>query len=870
MVPQPTPEPVDLTTIEGRLDSLEIESGSIRDDFNQFTSSFLLISSSINSQLEDLRSSLISCCPPTSTPNPTSTPQPTPPPTATQNPTPEPTASPLPTATPVPTATPQPTLNPTATAQPTPEPTSSPNPTPTSTIPQPTATPQPTSSTLYFVRKVVDTMNPWANEDGYDSLGQTVGLSETLQWVCDTVNGPFPGISSVVNNQGTVDSPHIWTSAPGNGYNVPQVGDVIYRDQSGSQYFEIGGFLVYTTPINNVGSYTWISVGANGTVVSVDQLDCDMVVPPTATPIDTATPVPTSTPNPTPTTTQTVTLNLNNSISLGQSTTGFTSMGDITTVNNAICDFIGDNSYQLNGQVYTLDTPTIGIGTTLRTLSGNGIPVNNILVENIQDGQYLAGDDYYFIQTDENGVVITYQQMGNCPTPQPTSTPIPTATPQTEFSTTINVRVLQSFTNTLSGLQFWMADLPQSVSVVQPYDPNLNWYQVGTFDDIDNCSQGGGLSNGITFTVTGGHTDFHYKAIHFRNSDGTVIHGLRYETTSGICNWNWTNMYTINVGVQTLNYDRTIDNYVKIYSNTSNVNVAPTATPQATPVPTATEVPTATPNPTATAEPTPEPTATEAPTATPNPTATEQPTPQPTATPQPTPDATPPPTATIQPTPNPTATELPTSTPNPTATPQPTPNPTATELPTSTPNPTATPQPTPEPTATVPPTATPNPTATQQPTSTPTPTVFYEPITLISSLNGSGFVVNGSTKGEAETFICNNPINNWQSNSVIRTSGDPNSPQTGDVLYEYETYPGAGYTPWINQTRLFLISGGDQNDLSSWRWLETGPDGELTVRELDPCPTSTPTITPNPTATPQPTPTATVDTANTIFVHIPN
>ena len=87
--PQPTPHPtqvpVDLSLIVGRLDKLEIESGSIRDEFNSFTSSYLIVSQSFNDRISTLEGYHI--------PEPTSTP------TATPNPTPTSTIAPTPTST---------------------------------------------------------------------------------------------------------------------------------------------------------------------------------------------------------------------------------------------------------------------------------------------------------------------------------------------------------------------------------------------------------------------------------------------------------------------------------------------------------------------------------------------------------------------------------------------------------------------------------------------------------------------------------------------------------------------------------------------------------------------------------------------------
>jgi len=56
---------------------------------------------------------------------------------------------------------------------------------------------------------------------------------------------------------------------------VPVVGDVIYRDQYGNDYFGAGGFIfqdiAYSTNTDS-RAFNWITVGANGVVTSVESL----------------------------------------------------------------------------------------------------------------------------------------------------------------------------------------------------------------------------------------------------------------------------------------------------------------------------------------------------------------------------------------------------------------------------------------------------------------------------------------------------------------------------------------------------------------------------------------------------------------------
>jgi len=55
---------------------------------------------------------------------------------------------------------------------------------------------------------------------------------------------------------------------------IPVVGDVIYRDQYGNDYFGAGGFIFQDAAFMNADSraFNWITVGANGAVTNVENL----------------------------------------------------------------------------------------------------------------------------------------------------------------------------------------------------------------------------------------------------------------------------------------------------------------------------------------------------------------------------------------------------------------------------------------------------------------------------------------------------------------------------------------------------------------------------------------------------------------------
>ena len=79
---------------------------------------------------------------------------------------------------------------------------------------------------------------------------------------------------------------HAWTTNLGWDAN-PVVGDVIYRDNTGSTYFGEGGFLFQDTAYVNTmslngSSFIWVTVGANGVVTDVESLSYMVAGDPTS------------------------------------------------------------------------------------------------------------------------------------------------------------------------------------------------------------------------------------------------------------------------------------------------------------------------------------------------------------------------------------------------------------------------------------------------------------------------------------------------------------------------------------------------------------------------------------------------------------
>jgi len=242
---------------------------------------------------------------------PTATPEPTIEPTATEVPptaTPEPTIEPTATATPEPTATevpPTATPEPTATATPEPTatevpPTATPEPTlePTATEVPPTATPEPTATPAPLVlqpqRKVIAGWNLMAGEPDEFINGL---LNKTEQEHRDFFcNAPY--IGSVAHQSGDEDRPYVLWTDQDDALTMPEVGNVFYADQQGTQYFENSGFLWWNsgTPTSEETNYYWVTIGSDGVAISVEQwTECSIEPTATPEPTATATPEPTAT-----------------------------------------------------------------------------------------------------------------------------------------------------------------------------------------------------------------------------------------------------------------------------------------------------------------------------------------------------------------------------------------------------------------------------------------------------------------------------------------------------------------------------------------------------------------------------------------------
>ena len=614
--PNPTQSPVDLSPIVGRLDKLEIESGSIRDEFNSFTSSYLIVSQSFNDRISTLEGYHI--------PEPTSTPTATPNPTPLPDPTPTSTvAPPSPTSTPEPDPTPYPTATPNAT----------PNPTPTST-PINYYLRTNYSSNMGSTRMYTDPNSPvtsfgesYGTTEG-ESLSTMVYLhlglgSDNLDYTV-TVNGnPYNNGDTIDGVDGPITISPAWDGIPG----------------SSNRIFGIYSYVF--NPINKVYN-----------------IDVTVVPLPTSTPVPTSTPNATPNPTPLPDPTPTSTVAPPSPTSTSTPETDYTQFDYfLTWRRNPVANGMTYDFTRLDGNTNDYFYSNEQIKCVYETFGNGGGNFWNIAVGDNSEGLISVGDNswnnvslfdhnvlssfnnttrsvwndandrmgngpQHYIITFVSGEVtnlVSFDSIGDvsgctpytdpAPTSTPNSTPNPTATvappsptstvAPTGDTTTVNISTLQDFTPSLTGLTLWYTEVSQSYSLTQnQYDDTLNWIEVGTYNPIADCSQGNGPSNPLSITVStpfDGITNFVYLITQYRDSNGTVIYGSRY---GSMCNWNWQQEYHLRFGLQRGISGNTVHNRQdSIYPDTLSI-VTPTSTPNATPNPTPTSTVAPTPNPT--------------------------------------------------------------------------------------------------------------------------------------------------------------------------------------------------------------------------------------------------------------------------------
>lgn len=107
----------------------------------------------------------------------------------------------------------------------------------------------------------------------------TSNLTATKACTLENLEAAFAGYPAVTstNWSDTTTNPHSYHAWTTNlGFNaIPVVGDVIYRDANGAQYFGEGGFLFQDTSYQSHAdgrAFIWVTVGANGVVTNVEPL----------------------------------------------------------------------------------------------------------------------------------------------------------------------------------------------------------------------------------------------------------------------------------------------------------------------------------------------------------------------------------------------------------------------------------------------------------------------------------------------------------------------------------------------------------------------------------------------------------------------
>ena len=325
----------DIINIEGRLDSIEVESGSIRSDFNSFTSSFLLISESFDQRISALEnpgstpSPTATPVPPTSTPVPTATVEPTPTPEPLQ-PTPTSTVEPTATVEPTPTATVEPTPTPEP-LQPTPTPTSTQGPSPTATV-EPTATPVPTPTPTVEptpTPTVEPTPTPTSTPEPpvLESISRISNLQVESGGIWDNGNNAtyyFNTDNNASTNLGDVtcyftqlilNNPNQYYASGNNSYKISgstmQVGSQMYKSNGDPEDYVFKSIIhdgnAFNDNFTHGNTITYYETDGNGVITYItNHTICSQSTPtPTATeviePTPTPTVEPTSTPVPSPT-----------------------------------------------------------------------------------------------------------------------------------------------------------------------------------------------------------------------------------------------------------------------------------------------------------------------------------------------------------------------------------------------------------------------------------------------------------------------------------------------------------------------------------------------------------------------------------------
>ena len=605
----------DITTIEGRLDKLEIESGSIRDEFNSFTSSYLIVSQSFNDRISTLEGYHI------------------PEPTATPNATPQPTPSSTP------NATPQPTPN--ATPQQTPEPDP-----PTST---PNATPNPTpiAPVNFTIRFQLDGGNSTYTLKDL-SIPQSFGNTHDHTITGYNHDGYETVTTNVVANSGY--------SFIGNNFELTYAinGSPITTPQWASQIFmatynsatDSWDLLIRVGSVGNQhlgyhfadliteGEVVVVTIAGNATLDSV----------PTSTPNATPNPTPTSTvappsPTSTPESTPSSTFNLSlerilkvatyfESNSLDGNVGGRFETNNQTVTFNEMTQWMCDNDGHLTGvlanqgneqypHIFIENGNTVEVGSTIYRDSSGTLFTDEGFCLYMTPGPLTAASGHTWVSVDALSQVTSVSQFScTSPTPTPTETvapPSPTSTPEPDPTPypTATPNATPNPTPTSTPINYYLrTNYSSNMGSTRMYtDPNS---PVTSFGESYGTTEGASLSTMVYLHLGLGSDNLDYTVTVNGNpyNNGDTIDGVDGPIT---ITPTWDGIPGSSNRIFGI-YSYVLNPINKVY----NIDVTVVPLPTSTPVPTST--PNATPNPTPLPDPTP--TSTVAP---PSPTSTSTP-----------------------------------------------------------------------------------------------------------------------------------------------------------------------------------------------------------------------------------------------------
>ena len=562
--PNPTQSPVDLSLIVGRLDKLEIESGSIRDEFNSFTSSYLIVSQSFNDRISTLEGYHI--------PEPTSTP------TATPNPTPTSTIAPTPNATPVPTVEPDPT-------------------------------PTPTTDYTLFTYMIVWRRNTVANGMLYDFTRLDGNTNDYFY-----SNEQIKCIYETFGNGGG----NFWNIAVGdNSEGLISVGDNSWNNVSLSDINVISPFSNTTRAVWNDandrmgnGPQHYIITFVSGEVTELVSFDsigdvsgCTPYTDPAPTSTPNATPNPTATvapPSPTSTvapisciSSAPLNINVESEYDSNSNTTTFKYITSDLDGNGGLFGCINVDrgstvTINVTGSAPNLETHPIKI-TNFNGLDQHEAPLPNVV------STWNAGDPYTLTWEVPCDVGITQYQYqcvnhagmrgvinvsGTCPTPTPSPTSTPNATPNPTPTETPNSTPEPEPTlclTSVNSIQINDGKYKFNGSAYGPYGVNVGTYVI---ENVPGAHPIAFLNNGKESLIT-------YSG-EIANGSKDGLDGNNYTFYSGDV--------TVNVigDFDTLSYECYYHGYMGGENNLvfdgTLCNPIPTATPN--------PIPTATPNPT--------------------------------------------------------------------------------------------------------------------------------------------------------------------------------------------------------------------------------------------------------------------------------